>query len=34
VFNEPERDRVIDDVVAWLAERAAPPVRSPEVVTR
>jgi alpha-beta hydrolase superfamily lysophospholipase len=30
VFNEPERDRVLDDLVAWLGERAAPPVRSRE----
>lgn len=34
VFNEPERDQVLDDLVAWLAERAAPTVRSPEAAAR
>jgi acylglycerol lipase len=24
IFNEPEQDVVLDDLVAWLAERAAP----------
>ena len=30
VFNEPERDQVLDDVVDWLAARSTPPVRSAE----
>jgi alpha-beta hydrolase superfamily lysophospholipase len=34
IFNEPERDEVIDDLVAWLAERAERARAPEEVATR
>jgi alpha-beta hydrolase superfamily lysophospholipase len=34
IFNEPEQDMVLDDIVAWLAERAAPPASRAQAAAR
>jgi alpha-beta hydrolase superfamily lysophospholipase len=34
IFNEPERDEVIGDLVAWLAERSERAERAPEAAVR